>query len=487
MRKADHREIQQAITEGIVFRGAKLRAPAAEKQKTKAKKKAYITGAHGSGSAPKPVPTATRNKSTSMKRIFTLALTLLVLAEVRANDSMYYTTGTHLVPLQATKISLDKEVLSITIQNDGYALVDVLYELTNAGPARTVTMGFEADAPYMGEGFNACGVHPFIEDFSVVMNNRTLPYRNALVRNGCIENEQAIAALDSTSWGTNFPDEDSAYDMEAAVYNAELDSVVLYAYAYYFDAHFQPGKNTIHHRYRYRMSVTVLQRFTIDYKLTPATRWAGGRIGDFTLLINAEAAVTQFCVFDEVFGDQPAYTIDGTGRYRHRPRKPRTADDDEYYDLYYGNGAYTEFSIRGGTVRYHATNFAPTDELHIFSADAFNFAPADIYDTEDKLLEYKLRGDFVADYYDSESNFPQVLYVLPFGNPFFTLPDGRSLPTERVLRNMPFAARGYVFKDKDLQRFFEARWWYVPDTSYVPDVGRLSQHEQEFLNELKRL
>ncbi|MBR6339058.1 MAG: hypothetical protein IKR63_02870 [Alloprevotella sp.] len=54
MRKADHREIQQAITEGIVFRGAKLRAPAAtDKPKTKAKKKAYITGAHGSGSARK--------------------------------------------------------------------------------------------------------------------------------------------------------------------------------------------------------------------------------------------------------------------------------------------------------------------------------------------------------------------------------------------------------------------------------------------------
>ena len=52
MRKADHDEINQAITSGIVFKGAKLKtAPKEEKVKTKAKKKTYITGQHGSGAA----------------------------------------------------------------------------------------------------------------------------------------------------------------------------------------------------------------------------------------------------------------------------------------------------------------------------------------------------------------------------------------------------------------------------------------------------
>ena len=53
MRKAGDEEITQAIMGGIAFRGAKLRAPAEKegKVKTKAKKKKYITGAHGSGSA----------------------------------------------------------------------------------------------------------------------------------------------------------------------------------------------------------------------------------------------------------------------------------------------------------------------------------------------------------------------------------------------------------------------------------------------------
>lgn len=53
-RKAGEEEINRAITGGIVFKGAKLKAkPAEEKVKTKAKKKTYITGLHGSGAAKK--------------------------------------------------------------------------------------------------------------------------------------------------------------------------------------------------------------------------------------------------------------------------------------------------------------------------------------------------------------------------------------------------------------------------------------------------
>lgn len=52
-RKASDEEISMAITQGITFRGSKLKAPAVAKVKTKAKKKSYITGQHGSGSAKK--------------------------------------------------------------------------------------------------------------------------------------------------------------------------------------------------------------------------------------------------------------------------------------------------------------------------------------------------------------------------------------------------------------------------------------------------
>ncbi len=44
-------DIDDIIEGGIVFRGAPKGGPQNDKVKTKAKKKKYITGAHGSGSA----------------------------------------------------------------------------------------------------------------------------------------------------------------------------------------------------------------------------------------------------------------------------------------------------------------------------------------------------------------------------------------------------------------------------------------------------
>ncbi len=44
-------DIDDIIEGGIVFRGAPKGGPQTDKVKTKAKKKKYITGAHGSGSA----------------------------------------------------------------------------------------------------------------------------------------------------------------------------------------------------------------------------------------------------------------------------------------------------------------------------------------------------------------------------------------------------------------------------------------------------
>lgn len=53
-RNVSDEEITAAMTTGITFKGAKLRnKPTEEKVKTKAKKKSYITGAHGSGAAKK--------------------------------------------------------------------------------------------------------------------------------------------------------------------------------------------------------------------------------------------------------------------------------------------------------------------------------------------------------------------------------------------------------------------------------------------------
>lgn len=61
MRKAGAEEVSQAMTSGIVFKGSKLKAATSGASvKTKAKKKGYVTGAHGSGAAKKKADIRTK-------------------------------------------------------------------------------------------------------------------------------------------------------------------------------------------------------------------------------------------------------------------------------------------------------------------------------------------------------------------------------------------------------------------------------------------
>jgi hypothetical protein len=101
---------------------------------------------------------------------------------VQANDGVVFVQGNQLVPLKETDISVAKEVLTISIGDDGYANVDVQYEFMNHGKAKTVEMGFEAEAPYNDEAqMNTEGKHPYIYDFTVTMNDKPLTYKNSVI------------------------------------------------------------------------------------------------------------------------------------------------------------------------------------------------------------------------------------------------------------------------------------------------------------------
>ena len=67
------------------------------------------------------------------KWLLVVAVALLLTLMARANDGVFYVNGNHLVPVQETDIALSKEVLTISLCDDGYATVDVQYVLVNRG------------------------------------------------------------------------------------------------------------------------------------------------------------------------------------------------------------------------------------------------------------------------------------------------------------------------------------------------------------------
>ena len=335
------------------------------------------------------------NDRTMKRTIITYLFAILGISTLWANDGVFYARGNFLVPLQETDISVAKEVLTITIGKDSMARVDVYYEFMNNSTPKTVTMAFEADPPYnVGLPINRQGIHPFIKDFTVTMNHQKLSNRNALVTGRFAfedKNEKPeFTPLDMSKWKGIGEAPDSLVPYENALYNAELDSVIGYAYAYYFEAPFKQGLNIVHHTYTYHMSYSIGKRFEIPYWLTPATRWANHGIDDFTLNITAEDN-TEFCLNDTLFN--------GTPFTKTQPQRGLL------YNLTSEYGEQMLFASvgEGDTVTWHANNFSPTGNISIDSPD---WDPKNAYYTHrnsDKVVIDKQGnvGRYLADCGDS--------------------------------------------------------------------------------------
>lgn len=308
-----------------------------------------------------------------MRRSFLFLFALLLIIPLNANDSSFYVNGGTLVPVNETDISISKEILTITVGDDDYAAVDVYYEFFNPKAAKTIVMAFEAEPPYNAFGevlFNRDGSHPFIKDFTVSMNGVHVPHETALIENDN-RKPQNFKRIDMTDWKgygdtINLPD-GSIYDYEEdelliepdCLYSEKYDSCMSFAYGYFFNAEFKEGLNTVHHTYRYHMSDNVYASFDIPYWLTPALRWAGGKIGDFTLRLKSESAGTQIYMSDSLFLTKP--WKDSTNMYY--------LDQTSLYVGEYKEACIIAKLDPENALELHYDDFVPSRNFVIYSAD----------------------------------------------------------------------------------------------------------------------
>ena len=54
-----------------------------------------------------------------------------------------------------------------------------------------------------------------------------------------------------------------------------------------------------------------------------------------------------------------------------------------------------------------------------------------------------------------------------------------------ILKNLPYAFKGAVFKDKRLNIYFSQFKWYKPNKNYTPSLSSLSEEDKEWINEIK--
>lgn len=388
---------------------------------------------------------------------FALCVCLLCVGTARlmANDGVFYSNGSHLLPMNETDIRIDKEVLTITLDETEYAHVDVYYEFFNPGTEKTLKMGFEAESPegdYSGEYYRKQmknKEHPFIKHFTAEMNGRKLKWTTDLAVSNHYEDapkERMTEMYDMSKFYFDTESYGLKLRKEYANASEQSDDYYGFSHAYLFDATFVPGRNIIHHTYTYRVNNSVMSEYEVAYWLTPAMRWAGGKIGDFTLIIDSRGQFKHFCIDEGVFTKDMFRVTHGQGRIEQIEKLDY---DDNMQKI-------VQFALRDGVVEVHASDFVPSEDFTIYAANGLDFGS-------------------VLDYYDT--SLTNGVYLFP-------QEDSNLAPDLllRAFRNMPYAARGYLFDDDpELKTIYSSRFWFMPDPSYRKSTKGFTKQEKEQL------
>ena len=364
-----------------------------------------------------------------------------------ANDGVYYTSGNQLIPITETQISVQKEILDITHQGNKM-LVHVYYEFFNPGEEKTLLVGFEALPPsgawgMSEEEYKKLTDHPFIQDFTVKINGQTLKYQVSHVDNNKEENYYQNGKFKEL---TKQQELEMGREMEFSEY-------IPFLFVYHFNATFKKGLNIVEHTYTFDKSLYVGVEYTLDYVLTAANRWANHQIDDFTMNLNMGDR-TSFDVQASFFKGEGGWTINGIGR-------KNLVKQYENYLL--------RFHIQEGSVTFHKKNFHPEGELDL----AQTFYYPEVFGNGMDDCE-----SFYIERFKKAYPTPMMMYGF---NPDDADCKPISADTKKIMRNLPFATHGYVFKTKAIQDYYESTDWYVANPDYVSDMKDLTEGEREWV------
>ena len=404
---------------------------------------------------------------TMMKKIIFIAFYCLSAIFATANDGVFYASGNQLIPITETDISVKKEVLTLNRVGD-HIEVTVYYEFFNPVSEKELLVGFEAQSPYNSslDPFKVFPRHPHIRNFKVAMNGEPLTYDIANVEDGRYVNEKyQFSQYYSNGRFINWRPQQIEDTLAAWGDPPGLPI----DYVYHFKAKFRPGLNIIYHTYDFDLSFSIGEEYYFPYVLTAANRWANHQIDDFLLLVN--------------MGDRESFSIDpdffqSPDEWRFLGKGKATA---------YGSPYPTErdvpvFHVQEGSLSFRKANFHPEGELYLRKSNTINYTFGDPDDapsfTETLAKQYYFYSDLLAALRHEITNS----LIIPSDTDYEYNYDTLVTPEQRrILKNLPFAYRGYIFKDKALRDYFESTDWYLPNPEYDGKMDAFSAEERKWV------
>lgn len=359
------------------------------------------------------------------RNIFTLLL-ILINYSVFANDGAFFAKGNQLIPINETEISVAKEILTLKKIRNQFIEVTVYYEFFNPNEDKKITVGFEAFSP-LGDvdGTPKKGHHPYMRDFTVELNNSILKYNVAYVTDSLYNKSGNIKSLD-------VPTSDDISNVN------EVD----FYYVYHFEANFKKGINIVKHTYNYDLSGSIHNNYDFEYVLTAANRWSNKQIDDFTLIIDIGEFET-FSINKSFFNNANEWLINGIGKTEDLKTSPNSFSENDA----------VKFHLQKGNLIFQKKNFKINGDLFLQAQNYFGIQNLDYIP--------------FSSYQEDNINEPQ--------NDF----------QKKVLKNLPFARRGYVFQNQELNDFYRKLDWYIPNPNYEPNLEILTENEKQWIEKWK--
>lgn len=351
-------------------------------------------------------------------------LFLLLSIPTFANDGAFFAKGNQLIPMLETDISVKKEILTLKKVNNKYIEVTVYYEFFNPKNDKNLIVGFEAFSPSGDvDGTPLNGKHPYMSDFTVELNGQSLKYD--------------IAYVDSETYVSNgFVKSKNLKDILKSIDNVnEVD----FYYVYHFNTKFTKGLNKIKHTYRYDLSGSIDFNYDFEYVLTAANRWGNKQIDDFTLIVEM-GEFESFNINKSFFNDKSEWQIEGIAKTENIKGTKNTLIEKDAL----------RFHLQKGKIIFKKLNFKPKGELFVYSQNHIGI--------------------------ENYSYLPYSYYQQEF------IENPKTEFHKKILKNLAFARRGYIFKNPELKKYFENLDWYIADQNYVPDVEKLHEKEKEFIS-----
>lgn len=354
-----------------------------------------------------------------MKRAIATIWILILTISVYGNDGTYNTRGGVIYPMKESKISLEREILSFTVENQ-VCRVDILFEFNNPENVdRKLMIGFQAPTA-IGDVLDSISNTNQITDFKILANGQLVPYQ--------------LKAAECEECELRDPKELQFRQLEAGVF------------VFLFELTFKPGINKVNHSYSFPASSDVLIDQIYNYILTTGSKWAGGTIKNLT--VSFDLGDNKYFYVNDIFGEKADWSIVGSGKVTNT----RFAQGEDKIRM---------IRIISGRLQIDVKDFRPLKniEFGIICNNSFIANPTDY----EAIVDEKVFG-ICRLRLDSEKSY--------------------SKETLRILRNTIYAQYGYSFNNKELRDYFSQFEWYIPDPNLTMEKIKLTQEEQNFINEI---